>query len=495
MMKPMDVDGMGCRAAFEGSEIPAAPAGTTARDEHLPKNLCLSRCHTISKKNRRPKVAFDIDSTSCFITSLGVARQGISWFPKCHPSLNLSSDIHFGLRVPVYNKRGELTTTYAPLHKIPHSCFGTVAGMPALHIYIFFPALRLETHYEHSTYLSKQDRALLYDAALSPALNKIVGSSNIMQHYPATARIIDIDSTAISAESLARKDSSWEQLLHYPIQSHYLDSLWSLILETIATNPACYRFEGATLFMHAKNTKQEFMDETGNLNTTYDSWNAQWSAATDPQFYNKDHAFVDLAKQVTSEDTALPYDQIPEDHEAEVFLWKKCCLDAYAKTRVVSNADGSPAKGNPKRATYPWATMRDTVNQTFFAAPHGKERQDGLVYSQFYNLIKTPFDTSKVRVFDNEALENLALDPGYVRSLQQEGGGITFSKAVCEFGYIHSKKRAYANLIDNQWKSYGIREEGRMNHGARNGIASRTGSYRDARSSHSHTNAVNNSGA
>jgi hypothetical protein len=75
----------------------------------------------------------------------------------------------------------------------------------------------------------------------------------------------------------------------------------------------------------------------------------------------KDHTFVDLAKQVTSEDTALPYDQIPEDHEAEVFLWKKCCLDAYAKARVISNADGSPAKGNPKRATYPWATMRDTM--------------------------------------------------------------------------------------------------------------------------------------
>jgi hypothetical protein len=85
-------------------------------------------------------------------------------------------------------------------------------------------------------------------------------------HVKARLAIIvsDIDSTAISAERLARKDSSWEQLLDYPIQSRYLDSLC----------PACYRFEGATLFMHAKNTKQEFMDETGNLNTACDSWNA-----------------------------------------------------------------------------------------------------------------------------------------------------------------------------------------------------------------------------
>ncbi|KAK6591326.1 hypothetical protein H4I96_12434, partial [Botrytis cinerea] len=77
---------------------------------------------------------------------------------------------------------------------------------------------------------------------------------------------------------------------------------------------------------------------------------------------------------------------------------------------------------------------------------------DGLVYSQFYGLIKTPFDASKVYVFDNDSVENLALDPGYIRALQQAGGGITFSKAVAEFGYNHSKKRARVNLIDNHAK-------------------------------------------
>ncbi|KAK6591298.1 hypothetical protein H4I95_12258 [Botrytis cinerea] len=40
--------------------------------------------------------------------------------------------------------------------------------------------------------------------------------------------------------------------------------------------------------------------------------------------------------------------------------------------------------------------------------------------------------------------------------------GITFSKAVAEFGYQHSKKRAHANLVDNRAKSYGIREEHRI---------------------------------
>jgi hypothetical protein len=462
MMKASEVKGQDYRAAFEGSDAPVAPGGLADSDEYLPKSLCLSQYHTTSRKNRQAKVAFDIDSTSCFFNSLAVARCGIHWFPKSHSILNLTADIHFGLRIPMYNKRGAPAQVYTPLHKIPHYCFGTVSSMETLSIFIFFPALHLQSDHEHTTYLSREDFELWYDAILSPCLNETVESSNLVQHFPATARIVNLDATAISKERLARKDSAREQLLQYTIQPQYLDLLWSRILDTIATNPACDRFAGATLFMHAKNTKLQFIDSAGSLTAAYKSWASQWTQATDPQFYNPDHTFVDLAKQVTSEDSALPYTQIPHDREAEVFLWKKCCLNSYASTRTALDADGTPAKGNPKQSTYPWAMMRDAAGQTFTAAPRGRESQDGLVYSQFYNLIKTPFDTSKVYIFDNDALENLALDPGYVRSLQQEGGGITFSRAVCEFSYLHGKTRAYTNLLDNRWRSYGVREEHRI---------------------------------
>jgi hypothetical protein len=375
--------------------------------------------------------------------------------------MNLTADIHFGLRVPAYDRRGALTEKYVPLHKIPHYCFGSLMGMRAMDLFIFFPALHAGSSHEHSTFLSEEDYELWYDAILAPALHKIIQSSNALLHVPATARIANADAIALSAESLARKDSARQQLLHHHLQAQYLDALWSLILGTITENPACSRFQGATLFMHTKNTKLETMVEQ-DLTAAYDSWERSWSEATDPQFYNKDRTFVDLAKQVTSEDSDLPYDQLPADHEAEVYLWKRCCLDAYARTRTMLNADGSSAKGNPKRTTYVWATVRDTVGQTFFAAPQGQETQDGLIYSQFYALVKSPFDTSKVYVFDNESLENLALDPGYIRSLQQEGGSITFSKRVCEFAYLYSKNRAHVNLVDSQWKSYGVQEEHRI---------------------------------
>ncbi|KAF2622933.1 hypothetical protein BU25DRAFT_451613 [Macroventuria anomochaeta] len=245
-----------------------------------------------------------------------------------------------------------------------------------------------------------------------PAIQKSIADSNVLQHYPVSAEVVRLDATVLSAESYAKKSSSREQLLN--------------------------RFRGAALFAHSKNTKLEYMAE--DLSTAFHKWQDSWSRVTDQQFCSKESTFVDL----------------------EVFLWRKCCLDAYYKSRVVLLADKKPARGNPHRTVYPFATTRDSTNQTLFASPSGKERADGLVYSQFYGLIKTPFDTSKAYIFQQDALENLALDPGYIHSLQQEGGGITFSKAVCEKAYLHMKQRAHVNLRDNLQRSYGIREEHRI---------------------------------
>ena len=55
----------------------------------------------------------------------------------------------------------------------------------------------------------------------------------------------------------------------------------------------------------------------------------------------------------------------------------------------------------------------------------------GLVYSQFYSLIKVPFDAAKVYIFNNNALENLALDPNYVHTLKQVKKGIAFLQKAC----------------------------------------------------------------
>ncbi|ELR05539.1 hypothetical protein GMDG_07459 [Pseudogymnoascus destructans 20631-21] len=137
---------------------------------------------------------------------------------------------------------------------------------------------------------------------------RVVDCQAARHTFCAEARVADVNSIAVSAEGLTRKEPAREQLLKHPIQPQYLDPLWTLILETIEVNLGFHRFRGATLFINAKNTKLEFSHPS--LTQAYGIWEQRWSHAANPEFYNKDSTYVDLAKQVTSEDSALPYDQL-----------------------------------------------------------------------------------------------------------------------------------------------------------------------------------------
>jgi hypothetical protein len=145
-----------------------------------------------------------------------------------------------------------------PLHNIPNYCFGTLIAMETVSIFIFFPQLHEESDNEHSTYFSNDEQ--LWYGILAPCVNKVIGSSGILQHYPASARIASLDSTAKSAESLSRKSTSREQLITFDFQPKYLGALWTLILETIEDNPGFHGFRGATLFLNVKNIKLQYMD-------------------------------------------------------------------------------------------------------------------------------------------------------------------------------------------------------------------------------------------
>ncbi|KFZ22968.1 hypothetical protein V502_02553, partial [Pseudogymnoascus sp. VKM F-4520 (FW-2644)] len=122
LMKATDLRGVDCQAAFEGTSPQAAPEDVETGNKRLPHNLCLLQHYTSSRKNCLPKTTFDIDSTCCFPTSLSFAQHGIHWLPKVHSILNLTADIHFGLRVPGYTSNGKASLRYVPLHKIPYYC-------------------------------------------------------------------------------------------------------------------------------------------------------------------------------------------------------------------------------------------------------------------------------------------------------------------------------------------------------------------------------------
>lgn len=454
-------EGLDLKAAFEGTSPAAYPEDAGTRDENLPRSLCMGQHYSSSPKGRAPTASFDIDSVCCFPSSLAFAKEGIHWYPRAHSVFNLEGDIHFSLAVRAYDTRNEIVTRNLPLHKIPHYCFGNaVSRIDALIVYVFFPELHVESQYKHTTYLSKQDQQLWLDAVVLPVLFKTIEDPTLLSYYPSSEDVASRGVTTAAKEKLAKNDSAREQRLKYTLQPEYLDAFWTAVLERIADNPGLSRFSGATLFAHAKNTK--LAQIKGSLNDAYTYWERRWAEDVDLQFCSRDRTFVDIAKSVTSKDSALPYDAVPDSFEAETYLWKRCCLDSYARTRVKLREDGRRARGSPQVTTYPWATMRDTMGQTLSTVPRAQENLDGLVYSQFYATVKSPFDVTKVFVFDNESLENLALDPGYVRSLQKQGGGVSFNEKKLVTSYLHAKGRARANLQDNERRSYGVREEHRV---------------------------------
>jgi hypothetical protein len=347
------------------------------------------------------------------------------------------------------------------LHKVPHYCFGTVAGsIKSLLLFVFFPNLRPNAPGKQTNYLTKQDEQAWVDTVLVPAMGRTINDSALASYLPVSEDMASRGATAVSAETLKQKESAREQLLEYRIQHQYLDSLWVAILEIIAGNPGLSRFKDPVLFTHAKNTKLAWMSDS--ILSAYQKWSEAWDETADPEFYSRHKTHIDLAKTITSENFAYPHEVVPDSFKAETYLWRTCCLESYARTRVSIAPNKRRARGSPIVARFPWATMRDTAGYTLSTMPGRLENLDGLAYSQFYANIKTPFDVSKVYVFDNEALDNLALDASYVQSLQQQGGGSTFSTAALQKSYLHSKGRASASLRDNQRRSYGIREEHRV---------------------------------
>lgn len=86
------------------------------------------------------------------------------------------------------------------------------------------------------------------------------------------------------------------------------------------------RFNNLLLFCGLKNSKLRYMQSGSTSNLArilpqvYYAWRQNWIAVMDERFYNKDDTFIDLGKQITSPNSALLFDQLQPNNEAEVYL-------------------------------------------------------------------------------------------------------------------------------------------------------------------------------
>ena len=106
--------------------------------------------------------------------------------------------------------------------------------------------------------------------------------------------------------------------------------------------------------------------------------------------------------------------------------------------------------------------LYDTSSLTSVTLKQSKQRKGGLIYSQFYGSVKELVNASKCKLFDNDALEEIAFDFQLRRAARNVAGRHRRKVQIVELAYRASKRRTRVAILDSKRRSFGIREEYRI---------------------------------
>ncbi|KAI5455718.1 hypothetical protein BGZ63DRAFT_429605 [Mariannaea sp. PMI_226] len=225
--------------------------------------------------------------------------------------------------------------------------------------------------------------------------------------------------------------------------------------------------------MGAKNLKLLYMH--ADITQTIHDWRIQWNAAVDESLLDPRSTYVDVGRQYTPKAGSVA--------EANVLLWRRCCLKRLWRQRqlwsrrynnVIEQNSSNPSEtlkpgvAPLHRAEYSWVTMRDAIDMTITPTHESREVLGDLLYSQFYNLIKIPFDSAKQYPFQNPQLEKMGLHPSYLADCKGSTRGSHANQASLKIAYRLGKLRVRAGLVPSGEDAipipftYGVRAEDRL---------------------------------
>lgn len=422
------------------------------------KNVCL---HEEQTKPTRPDVSFDIDSFLGFATSLGVARNGLLYQPSPLATQNLSSDVHFGMEVPEIGTGARSTTrsSFNMLRDVPHFLLGRLVGAENVTLHVFLPHLEVS---QGTSILSTAQLTRWNDSVLHPALYKHL-PAHFTQHLPAGYQHALANSKARQIEARKIKTASYQsqQSISYCLPPEYLTRIWDDVQEIVAKTPGLHDFRDARIYLSAKGTKLQFKVTPPHsaMSDTIENFQAYLEQTLNLDHLECDQFFVDIGKEVCPPKSSLTSDDDAPHVEAQVYSWKRCCLEENLKQFY----DGQPpSMGGPGQRYYEQNMLYEASSLTSETSKHSKLREGGLLYSQFYGSVKELSDASKCKPFDNDGIEELALDQQVRQGIRTAVGGSLREHAAMEKAYITSKRRADIALSSARQKSFGIREEHRI---------------------------------
>jgi hypothetical protein len=441
-----------------------------------PMNVCL---HTEETRAVEPRVTFDIDSFLGFVSSLAAARQGLRYQPAPQVQQNIATDVH--LQIPVFEQNDDPEqiprSSLAMLKNVPHFLLGRIEGGYDIALYILFPHLSVAG--DEFISLTQEQLSRWLDRILHPAIHRYC-EADYTQHLPASYEHALCNSRAHQVEERLVDTASYQsqQALSYFLDPEYLDQIWTDILDTVANIPGLGDFRDAQLFFTAKGTKLQFKTSPSRLTLldTMENFQAYFERIIDLDFVYRDRFYVDIGKEICPRVSLHLFQRGAIDDEAQVYLWKRCCLEHYVHWFY----DGRPPTANgPGRRFYQQSMLRDACSLTSLTPKRSRFREGGLIYSQFYSSVKEVIDAAKSYPFQNDGLEEMALDPHIRQSARQIIGGRRRGVEIVQRAYTASKHRAHTAFRDSRKKSFGLREEHRVSWSLFQGLRSRLSSVPD----------------
>lgn len=197
----------------------------------------------------------------------------------------------------------------------------------------------------------------------------------------------------------------------YYLQRQRLEQLWTSIQQSIATDPERFDvFREPQLFLLPKNTKLLFKTTPSRptIIDAMENFAGYRDRNLDMAHSDPGRFWVDIAKEVCPRASLLAHQRAHVGEEAQVYSWKRCCLENYVNWMY----DGAgPAKSGAGQRYCSQNMLRDASTMTSLTPRRHILRRGRIVHSQFYASVKEVWDAMQQAPFEHDGPEELSLDP------------------------------------------------------------------------------------
>ncbi len=442
-----------------------------SRRRSRPMNVCI---HKEETQEMVCDLAYDFDSFIGFGDTPEFAKKGFWVQPVSQMRQNMTADVHIETRTfhTSDNPEQPVRSSMAMLRDVPHFLFGRVVGAHDITVHVLFPHMGVAN--EKFVSLTKEQMTRWLDQIFLPALHQHY-DPHYTQHLPASYRHAFANSKAHQVEGRQIETASYQaqQSIGYHLQPDNLGAMWSDMLQTIASTPGLADFREPQLFFSAKGTKLQFKTSRSgarkSLLDAMESFESFFEDVFDLSFLQLDRVYVDIGKEICPQVSLLSTQRAQVGDEPQVYLPRRCCQEEYMKWMY----DGRPPKMGDGPNYFYTNMLGDASSMTSVTPKRSKQREGGLIYSQFYASVKEIIDATKCFPFSNDGLEELALDPQILKGAREAAGGRRRDARIVQLAYLASKRRTRDALTDSRQKSFGIREEHRISWDLFQGLKSR----------------------